>query len=301
MKRKDTAVSVHDRLLKLSKESGRPFQELLFYYGIERFLFRLSRSRHVDKLVLKGALMLHIWSPDIARATRDIDFLGKTDNDPDEILEIIREVCVIEEEEDGVLFDPRGIRTQIIKEEADYQGIRVTFMGRLGKSEIPMQLDIGFGDAVHPHPQQIEYPTLLKTTAPTLKGYPREALIAEKFQAMVHLGELNSRMKDFYDVWFLARGFDFEGSVLAQAIQKTFKTRNTDITLAHPIFAPGFAKDSDKQTLWAAFVRRSRLTSAPAKFSEVLAVISDFLGPLTEAAAADRIFAKKWNAPGPWS
>ncbi len=299
MSPKNPAASAYDRLLKLSKESGRRFDELLLYYGIERLLFRLSQSEHASKFVLKGALMFHVWNPKAARATRDIDFLGRMDNELDSVAEVVREICSIEIE-DGLMFDPKSVKAERIKEDAEYEGVRVSFAGKLATAKVSMQIDVGFGDEVHPRAKVIEYPALLKDEPPRLKGYPRESVIAEKFQAMLQLGELNSRMKDFYDIWFLAKGFDFDGAVLAKSIQTTFENRNTEIESIPIALTLEFAKRDDKQTQWTAFLKRSRLGSVPNEFSEIVKFLSGFLLPISESLNDGDVFKSHWKAAGPW-
>jgi hypothetical protein len=191
---------VHQRLLNIARKTDRPFDEVLQYFAMERFLYRLSQTEHVDSFVLKGALLFRIWDTPDCRATRDIDFLAYLDNSPDNLATIIRDVCAIESVDDGLEFDPNTVKAQPIKEDADYEGVRIRFRGQLGNARIHMQVDVGFGDLIHPEVAQASYPTLLDLAAPTLRIYPPETVVAEKAEAMVHLGSLNSRMKDFYDI-----------------------------------------------------------------------------------------------------
>ncbi len=227
MKPKNHAASVHARLLRLAHDTKRPFQELLQYFGMERFLYRLGRSGHAEQFVLKGALMLRVWDAPTARPTRDVDLLGRLDNSPENLARVVGEVCDVDVEPDGAVFKASTVRAKRIKEDADYEGVRVLFQGLLGKARIPMQIDVGFGDVLVSGPQPLTYPTLLDMPAPMLKGYPRESVVAEKFEAMVKLGTLNSRMKDFYDLWYMARRFDFDGALLARAVSATFSNRKT--------------------------------------------------------------------------
>jgi hypothetical protein len=187
------AASVHARLAERARRTDRPFQEILQYYAMERFLYRLCRSPYAERFVLKGALMLRVWDAPTARPTKDVDLLGRMANSLDNLSNIVREICVVEVEPDGLVFKEATVKAGRIKPDADYQGVRVRFDGLLGKARIAMQLDVGFGDVVMPGPQDIDYPTLLDLPAPRLKGYPRESVIAEKFEAMVKLGTLNSR------------------------------------------------------------------------------------------------------------
>ena len=197
---KNIARSVRARLSAKGKTLGRPFLELLQYYGLERFLYRISQTPYCERFILKGALMLHVWGAPGARPTRDIDLLGFIDNNLETLAGIMRETCRVKVDEDGLRFDDTTVSAQRIKEGADYAGVRVKFVGFLENARIPMQIDIGFGDIVYPRPKPQDYPSLLDFPAPRLGMYPREAVIAEKFEAMVYLGSVNSRLKDFFDV-----------------------------------------------------------------------------------------------------
>ena len=216
MSPKNMAASVHARLAEIGRRTGRPFQELLQYYAMERFLYRLSKSPHAASFVLKGALMLRVWDAPMARPTKDIDLLGRLEHSLENGSTVVREVCAVEVEPDGLAFRSATLRSERIREDADYEGVRIRFDGLLARARIAMQLDVGIGDVMVPGPVEIAYPTLLDFPAPRLKGYPRETAIAEKFEAMVKLGALNSRMKDFYDIWLLSRQFDFDGPTLAR-------------------------------------------------------------------------------------
>lgn len=197
---KNVGASVHQRLKNASKESKRSFNDLVQYYAQERWLYRLSQSRHENLFILKGALMLVAWRAPILRATRDIDLLARTGNDLESIKSIVSEIYQTEVEEDGVVFDPESVTTIRIAEDADYEGVRASFTGRLTTTQLAMQIDMGFSDVVTPGPVEINYPAILDYPAPVLRAYNRETAIAEKFEAMISLGRLNSRMKDFFDV-----------------------------------------------------------------------------------------------------
>jgi predicted nucleotidyltransferase component of viral defense system len=297
----NVAASVRARLQNRARKEGRPFQELLQYYGLERFLWRLSRSPHRDKFILKGALLLRVWDASSSRPTRDIDLLGFTNNDIEAIKAIVVELCKAASDDDGVVFDPATVTGERIKEDADYEGIRIKFVGFLERARIPMQIDIAFGDVMHPAASDAQYPTLLDTPAPTLRVYPRETVIAEKFQAMVHLGTLNSRMKDFYDVWLLSRQFDFDGPSLAGAVAGTFNNRQTQMEIEPVALTSDFYDSEDKQKQWAAFLRKSQMASAPPKFGDVAIALRDFLLPIARSLAESREFNSTWSPPGPWT
>jgi len=277
---KNIAASIRQRLLDKARETGRPFNELLQYFAMERFLYRLSRSPYANKFVLKGALMLIVWEAPLSRPTMDIDLLGRIDNSIETIVEVTRQICRHEVEPDGIVFDVTGIEAENIAEDADYEGIRIRFRGSLDTARFIIQLDIGFGDIVIPSPEPTNYPTLLDLPAPRLRGYSRESTIAEKFEAMVKLGILNSRMKDFFDIWLMLHQFDFGGPILAEAISKTFSTRGTNIQAKPITLARAFGEDPEKTAQWRGFIRKNRLKDVPQNFAEVITAIAAFLTPI---------------------
>ncbi len=297
---KNIAASVHQRLLAKARESSRPFNELLQHFAIERFIYRISRSPLASRFVLKGALLFSVWSGPGSRPTMDIDLLGKIDNRLEVIIAAMKEACEIDVEEDGMSFMAETVTTARITEDAEYEGVRVRIQGSLGKARVFLQIDIGFGDVIVPGPIEVRYPALLDFPAPELRGYTMESTIAEKFQAMIKLGVLNSRMKDFYDIWFLSRRFDFKGEILAEAIEKTLKNRRTPIPTAPTVFTPTFGKDADKQVQWRGFIRKAKLADAPVVFEDIVAAVKVFLEPLVDSLAGRRMFHGTWNAPGPW-
>ncbi|GIW83412.1 MAG: hypothetical protein KatS3mg105_5219 [Gemmatales bacterium] len=298
--RRNVAASVRQRLMNAAKASGRPFQEVLQYYAMERFLYRLSQSPHRDRFILKGALMFNIWGALASRPTRDIDLLAHMNNDVDAIVPVMRDICRQEVEPDGLTFDVDSVTGEVIKEEADYSGVRVTFLGFLQNARIAMQTDIGFGDVVEPAAHLTDYPTILELAGPRLRAYPRETVVAEKYQAMVKLGQLNSRMKDFFDLWMLSRQFAFDGPSLAKAVSRTFANRHTKMNPNPVAFTLEFAGDTVKQTQWRGFLRKSRLEIAPSDLVEAITSIREFLVPLTEALVAGQPFDMHWEPPGPW-
>lgn len=300
---KNIAASVRQKLLNRARSDKRPFAELLQYYAMERFLYRLSQSVHSKHFILKGALMLRVWESPLSskimgRPTMDIDMLGKTSNDEANIVSQITEILNLAVEPDGLNFDVNSIQSERIKEDADYQGVRIRFRGTLDSARINMQIDIGFGDIVHPSPEECDLPTMLGFTAPRLLCYSRESAIAEKFEAMVKLGILNSRMKDFYDIWLLSRQFNFNGSQLAQAIQLTFKQRGTALSDNIVAFQTPFIEE--KQVQWTAFCRRINQEYLPNDFSDIVAQVTSFLAPIIEAAYSGQPFIKNWMAANEW-
>jgi hypothetical protein len=299
-KTKNIAASVHQRLRNKARESSRPFNELLQHFAIERFIYRLSKGPHADRFVLKGALMFSAWTGSISRPTMDIDLLGKIENRLESVVAVVKEACEMEAENDGIIFHKDTVTATRITEDADYKGVRVLLRGNLGSTRLFLQIDIGFGDVIIPGPSKINYPVLLDFPPPELDGYTMESTIAEKFQAMVKLGLLNSRMKDFYDIWFLSRMFDFKGQMLAEAIEKTFEKRKTPITSEPTIFNPPFMKDENKQAQWLGFITKAKLGDAPTSFESVATDIKVFLQPVVASIIDRQTFRLFWEAAGRW-
>lgn len=298
---RNVAASVRQRLLNVAHASDRPFNELLQYFAMERFLFRLSRSPHSGRFVLKGALMLAAWRVSLTRPTMDIDLLGHVANDIERIVAVVREVCRQEVEPDGLDFDPATVAGERIAEETEYAGVRVHFLGHLGTARVSMRIDVGFGDAVVPGPETADYPVILDMPAPRIRGYTRESAVAEKFHTMVLRGLLNSRMRDYFDVWALSRQFDFDGAVLGAAVRETFARRGLEVPSRPVALTGGFAADVGKAAQWRGFLRKGRLEGAPTDMAEIVAAVATFLGPVAGALHEGRAFEGRWRAPGPWS
>jgi len=297
----DLAASVRQRLLNLAKATHRPFIEVLRYYGMERFLYRLSVSPYADKFVLKGGLMLQVWQGGSARPTMDVDFLGRLDRSADAIRDALRSVCRQDVEPDGLVFDAASMKVQSIIEDAIYSGIRSSFRSNLGKTQIAIRIDTGFGDIVIGAPREPQpYPTLLAMPAPVLLGYSRESTIAEKLQIMAKLGLANSRVKDYFDMWSLARQFDFDGEVLAEAMRQTFAQRRTELPRQVDGLTDAYASQPERVQQWRSFVERNRLTEAPMELGVVVSQLLSFLEPLIQATASGEMFSAVWRAPGPW-
>jgi predicted nucleotidyltransferase component of viral defense system len=295
----DLAASVRQRLLNLATERKEDFGLVLSRYGLERFLYRLSVSPHRDSFVLKGALLLQVWTEETYRPTRDLDLLGKGMSNA-AYQKIFSEVCSQDVEDDGLSFRAETIRVERIKDEEAYEGVRVRLEARLGDARIPLQIDVGFGDAIVPAPEELEFPTLLKAPAPKLKAYPKESVVAEKFEAMVKLGMANSRMKDFYDLWVLAQRFEFENATLAAAIQATFETRCTSLPSSSPLaFSADFSQSPNKETQWKAFLRKSDL-NANAELERTIRLILEFVMPVVEGISKGSTQKKIWRPGGPW-
>lgn len=293
-------ASIHARLASAAGKADRTFSEFLQLYANERFLYRLSRTPHGRKFVLKGSLPFSIELGDSTRPTKDIDLLGRTANDIESLVAIVRDVFSEECEEDGMSFDPDSVHAETIIEDAVYEGIRVTFRGNLGKAGASMQVDISFADKLLSPAVLCDYPTMLDLPSPRILVYPLESTIAEKFEAMVKLGEINSRFKDFYDILLLSRRLDFEGAKLAGAIRLTFATRGTSIQALPVCLSSEFSGDAGRQSQWGAFIGRNRVSGAPGDFKEVVAGIAAFLGPVAGALSRDEVFEDRWRHPGPW-
>ena len=292
-------ASVRQRLLNLATERKEDFGLILSRYGLERFLYRLSASPHRDLFVLKGALLLQVWTGETYRPTRDLDLLGKAISNVSH-KKIFSDVCSQKVEDDGLSFPSDTIRIERIRDEEAYEGVRVLLEARLGNVRIPLQIDVGFGDVIVPAAEELEFPTLLKSPAPKLTAYPKESVVAEKFEAVVKFGLANSRMKDFYDLLVLAQRFEFESATLAAAIQATFETRRTPLPNSLPLaFSTDFHGLANKQTQWTAFLRKSGL-NANSSLEETIRVIREFVMPIVaEISRGDRR-KKMWQAGGPW-
>ena len=282
---KNMGASVRQRLLNYAKANNRPFAEVLQYYAMERFLYRLSISPHASKFLLKGALLLTAWRAPMSRPTMDIDLLGRTSNEVDDIVNLLKEVAQVDALDDGITFDLDSFSGSVIREDADYSGVRTVFTGHLNAARVTMQIDIGFGDVVTPAPEQLAYPTILDFPAPALLGYTRETVIAEKLEALVQLRMLNSRMKDYFDIWILLRHPELDQAVLRAAIERTFKNRKMEIDATPIGLSPQFGTDLAKQAQWRAFLKRSALKDAPEQLSVVVEELRAFFEPIFTSLA----------------
>ena len=279
-KPRNLPASVRQRLMNVARSQQEDFQLVLTRYALERLLYRLSQSEHRDVFVLKGAMLFQLWGDQPHRPTRDLDLLGRGDNSIPRFERIFREVCELAVEEDGLVFSAKSVRGDTIKEDQEYEGLRLNLDCRLENARIPIQIDIGFGDVVTPAAVEVTYPVLLDFPAPVLPAYSRESVVAEKFQAMVMLGIVNSRMKDFYDLWVLARQFEFQGPVLCQAIRATFERRRTSVPAEVPVaLSSEFTQDRGKQTQWRAFTGKGKLEIGGTGLGEVVDFLRGFLMP----------------------
>jgi predicted nucleotidyltransferase component of viral defense system len=297
------AASVRQRLKNLATQQGEEFQSLLTRYALERLLYRLSQSKYRDQFILKGAFLFSLWSDEPHRATRDLDLLGRGDNTLSHLEQVFQEICQIQVADDGLKLNGKSVKSQRIKEDQEYEGVRINLQANFTgtRTRIDLQIDVGFGDAITPAPINLAFPTLLDFPAPKLSTYPRETVIAEKFQALVVLGMANSRMKDFYDLWFLSQKFEFEGKILSQAIKETMNRRKTPLPTANPLaLTEEFSNDVFKVAQWNAFLRKGKLSIKDLTLSQVIATLQDFLMPPVIAIVRGETFEKKWFESQTW-
>jgi predicted nucleotidyltransferase component of viral defense system len=275
-------ASVRDRLLHIARERQQPFDLLLTRYVLERLLYRLSKTPHRDRFVLKGAMLIATWFDDPLRPTRDLDLLGFGDSDPQAMIRIFREVCAVQAD-DGIAFDVAALEIDRIREGQEYGGLRIKTTATIGGARIRVAIDIGFGDAVEPAAIEVELPVLLDLPPPRLRAYARETVIAEKFQALVTLGRANSRMKDLYDIWVLSHSCKFTGDSLARAIAATFARRKTEIPSTPPdALTPAFAEDDAKIQQWNSFI--ADVAQPTGSLAKVIDELAQFLMPHATAA-----------------
>ena len=292
-------ASVHARLRQV-RQPGDDFNLILQRYAAERFLYRLGVSEVSDRFVLKGASMFLVWSGDVFRGTQDVDLLGSDLSTTEAIRRALEVVCAVPCPEDAVLFDPRLVRITELPLEGK-RAVRCKLAGKLGTIRLPLQVDIGFGDIVTPGPELCEYPTLLDHPRPVLWMYPRETVIAEKFSAMVTLGERNSRLKDAWDIAALAQDFSFDGPILRLAVRRTIEYRQRITAEEIPGLQAGFYSDAGRQVLWEQFLDRVAVYGyRPDTLADAGRVIRDFLEPVWSSLVRDDAFEMDWPAGGPW-
>ena len=296
---RDLVASVHSRLRQRFLRAGGDYGNLLLEYAAERFLYRLSQSRYASQFVLKGAMLFVAWEDDPHRHTRDIDFLSLANETAEDLAQLFRGICCAHVPPDGLEFLADSVAVSPIRSAFDFACLRALIHARLGKTRLLLQIDVGFGDSVVPEAVTLPYPTLLEFPAPVIRTYRRETVVAEKAQAMVQHGHLNSRMKDLYDVRALAQRFALDGETLVNALAATFEARGASVPLELPAaLDTEFAGDPTKLTQWGAFVRKSRVE--PVELGEVVAALRRFLAEPYLATARDRPYARHWPAGGPW-
>jgi predicted nucleotidyltransferase component of viral defense system len=296
------SASVRARLKNKADEIGLDFNQALQYYAMERFLYRLSKTKWADCLIVKGAAMLRVWDGAVARPTRDIDFLGRIENSPEAVAALVRE-CLAVESADGVEFSA-DVSVEPITIEDRYPGVRARVETRLAGARMRLQLDIGVADIAVPEPGWVDYPTLLDMDAPHILAYQPATAIAEKFETMISKGLLNSRVKDYYDIWMLSHYVFFAGDELTEGIAATFGQRGTGVPSARPaVLSDDYAKRSESMAQWSAFVSRLRVSGieAPNSLVDVVDDINAFIMPPAVAASAGQPFSLNWLPGEGWS
>lgn len=298
----NVSQSVRDRLMTTARETGENVQAVLVRYATERLMYRISRSDHQDRFVLKGAWLFYLW--DIPRrSTRDVDFLGHGANSADEVEKLFREIVQIEPDiDDGLEFDPEAVQAEQTQEQEPYAGVRVRATARLGEARIPTRIDLGFGDALTDTPISTDVPVLLDLPAPHLRAYSAEAAVAEKLEVIVRFGTVNTRFKDFFDLYVLSRERTFEADSLRKQIEATFSRRATDLPTAVPAgLGDEFGQSEASQRQWEAFLRSTDAEGAPREFSSTLGEVREFAYPVLNAAAGGRFLPGRWTPGEGWT
>ena len=295
------AASVATRLLNRARERGEDYQTLLSSYCLERFLYRLGRSALRDRFVLKGAMLLRVWSDRPYRATRDLDLLRRGDGSFEAIRRDLAMICVVRVDPDAAEFDAAGVRIESIRAEDEYAGTRASLPARCGPARLVLQIDMGLGDSVWPEPQRCVYPTLLGFPAPEVLAYPREAVVAEKLEAMVMLGDRNSRIKDFFDLHHLANRFEFDRATLAEAVRRTFERRHTPLPREAPIGLTAlYWQNPSRPAQVRAFARRAGIEVSSAPGEDFVGLLGAFLLPILEDLRQGESRVGTWPPGGPW-
>jgi len=298
---KNISASVLAKLKNYNKQQYEAFDLTLRRYANERFLYRLSLSSYADKFILKGAQLFVIWQGNVYRPTKDIDLLCLGDPSPENINSVIREIVAVDVNDDGLAYDADSVSISEIGDDVDYGGLRVKFIAHLGKAKIDLQIDFGFGDAITPKVVKADFPVILDQPLPRLSIYPVETVIAEKLEAIVKLGIVNSRMKDFYDLIVISERMPVDGSILAKAIRNTFERRATSIPVNEPVaFTPEFSENSQKQIQWQSFIRKNEL-EASNNLNRTIEKLKGFLIAPIQSARKGKDFSSKWNPGGPWT
>lgn len=302
---KNLAASILQRLKKYSKENQEDFGLILSRYAIERLIYRLSISDYADQFVLKGAQLFRIWADTPIRPTRDLDLLRYGSANISELVEIFESICNVPvNEQDGIQFLSETVRGEVIRDQAEYDGIRVKIEYRIGKTGQYVQIDIGFGDAITPPSNEVQYPSILKMPQSRMQSYPQETVIAEKVEAMVSLGIANSRMKDFFDIYILSEKFGFEGNLIQEAITKTFSRRNTNIPDGTPVaLSEDYYKDPVAQAQWFGFLKKYELDRVLTyqDLEEVINCIKKFIIPIFDSINRGDEIQSMWMPQKGWT
>jgi len=287
--------SIKSRLKNKAKDNGRLFQDVLITYCLERTIYRLSVSEYNSFFTLKGGIFLYaLFEGDFSRATSDIDLLGKNiENSVDRMKEIFNEILAIETD-DAIVFDLKTMLVKSITEFKEYTGVNISVIARLDKTKVPVSIDVGFGDIVYPERVLMEFPTLLEMETAKIYTYSIETVVAEKLEAIVSLGYVNSRYKDFYDIYILCKEYDFDGSNLVSAIRVTFEHRKTELNDI-VAFDSDFISDKTRQQRWNSFLKKKRAMEQ-VEFSVLIELIKSFLLPVIICIKNNDTYERKWDS-----
>lgn len=297
---KNPAASIRQRLYNHAREHRDDFGRILVRYAVERFLFRLSRTKAAEQYVLKGAMLFVTWPQNAFRPTGDLDLLGEGNPEPDALAELFTSICKVEVPEDGIVFDPESLKVEPVREADKYQGARLALKGHLDGAVVHVQIDIGFGDHVYPAPRREIFPSLLAgLPQANILMYPPETVVAEKFEAIIRFGAANGRIKDFHDIWVTARFFPFDLPSLVVAVNGTLQRRETTIPTAMPVgLTEAFAAIVEQRGLWTGFLRRTPPSFDPPPFPQLLEELRRFFGPVIAGLAQPEIARGRWAADG---
>lgn len=282
--------SVKARLKNFAIKSGCTFQEALTYYGLERTIYRISISEYADNFVLKGGIFLYaLFGRNYERATTDVDLLAQRISNGSEEMKSVFQKIFSRDVDDALVFDVDSITVEDITEFKEYHGLHVSFVGYLDRTKIPISIDIGFGDVIYPEAVKIDFPVILDMESPRVNAYSLETSIAEKLEAIIHNGYLNSRYKDFYDIYVLSKKYEFSYAELRNAVIQTFENRKTPMTMDSAAFSDEFLNDPMHQTRWKAFLKKKKAL-IQVSMSDAMDWIKAFVRPLFEGAKKTR-----WN------
>jgi predicted nucleotidyltransferase component of viral defense system len=300
-KQRNIAASVAARLLNHAKRTGEDYQTVLTSYCFERFLYRLGESDLRDRFVLKGAMLFRVWSHQRYRATRDLDLLRRGEGSLETLRNEIGTICVTAVADDGIVFRTETVRVEPIRARDDDVGGRVTLTSFCSTARLSLQIDVGVGDAVWPEPRRCAYPSLLTFPPPDILAYSRETVVAEKLEAMVVLGDRNSRIKDFFDLHHLASHFAFERATLTEAVRRSFVTRGTPVPVDAPVgLTPVYWENPSRPAQVRAFARRAGLPFPNDADSEIGRLLREFLLPILADLRDGNAAAGSWAPGGPW-
>ena len=290
------ADSVKAKLKNFAVKSGCTFQEALVYYGLERTIYRISVSKYAEHFVLKGGIFLYaIFERNYERATTDVDLLARRISNSSEEMKTVFQDIFSQDVDDALVFDADSITVEDITEFKEYHGLHVSAVGYLDRTRIPIGIDIGFGDVIYPYSVKMDFPVILDMEAPRVNAYSLESSIAEKLEAIIHNGYLNSRYKDFYDIYILSQNYEFSYETLHNAVVETFENRKTKMTMDSAAFGEEFLSDPVHQTRWKAFLKKKKALTQ-VSMPDVMKRVKTFARPLL-----DEVEKTKWNPEsGDW-